>query len=125
MDLMWSVLSDADLHKRAAQSYKKVCQSIDLHGSEDHQIVLEAAKFWNEATTDGLPNVRAKADAEMAEVEEEHEAGHIKGNQYYVLRLINKCPKRGRIDNVLENLGEDYAHDCVHNLSDAEDYDGE
>ena len=32
MDLMLSVLSDADLHKRAAQGYKKVGQSIDLHG---------------------------------------------------------------------------------------------
>ena len=70
MDLMWGVLSDADLHKRAAQGYKKVRQSIDLHGSEDNQIVREAAKFWNEVTTDGFPNVRAKVDAEMADVQE-------------------------------------------------------
>ena len=44
MDLMWGVLSDADLHKRAAQGYKKVGQSIDIHGSEDNHIVREAAK---------------------------------------------------------------------------------
>ena len=61
----------------------------------------------------------------MAEVEEEYEAGHIKWNQYYVRRLINKYPKHGRIDTVLENLGEDYAHDCVLNLSDAAEDDRE
>ena len=93
MDLMWSVLSDADLHKRAARGYKKVGQSIDLHVSEDHQIVREAAKFWNEVTTDGLPNMRAKVDAEMAGAEENCEARHIKWNQYDVRRLINGYPQ--------------------------------
>ena len=125
MDLMWGVLSDADLWQRAAQGYKKVGQSIDLHGSEDNQIVREAAKFWNEVTTDGFPNMRAKVDAEMADVLENYEAGHIKWNQYYVRRLINEYPIHRRIDNVLENLGDDNAHDCVHNLSDAEEDDGE
>ena len=28
MDVMWGVLSDADLHKRAAQGYKKVGPSL-------------------------------------------------------------------------------------------------
>jgi hypothetical protein len=114
MDLMWGVMSDADLHKRAAQGCKKVGQSIDLHGSEDHQIVREAANCWNEVTTDGIPNMKAKVDAEMEEFEETHEAGHIKWNHDSVRRLINEYPKHRRIDNVLENLGDDDAHDYVH-----------
>ena len=69
--------------------------------------------------------MRAKVDAEMADVQEHDEAGHIKWNQYDVRRLINEYPKHWRIDNVRENLGDDYAHDCVHSLSDAEEDDGE
>ena len=71
------------------RALKKVGQSIDLHGSEDNQIVREAAKFWNEVTTDGFPNVRAKVDAEMPDGQGNYEAGHITWNQYDVRRLIN------------------------------------
>ena len=35
MLLMLEVLSDAQLHKRAAEGFKKVGQSIDLRGKED------------------------------------------------------------------------------------------
>ena len=125
LDLMWDVLSDADLHRQAAQGYKKVGQSIDLHGSEDNQIVREAGQFWNEVTTDGFPNMRAKVEAEMADVQENYEAGHIKWNKYDVRRLICKYPIHKHTDKVLDNLGDDYAHDAIHNLSDAEEDDGE
>ena len=86
MDLMLDIMSDTYLHKQAAQGYKKVHQSVDLHGSEDNQIVREAGKFWNEVTTDGLPNMRAKVDAEMAEVNENFDAGLIRWNKYYFRR---------------------------------------
>ena len=35
MSLMHEVLSDLSLHKRAAEGYKLVAQSIELHGAED------------------------------------------------------------------------------------------
>ena len=70
MDLMYLVLSDVELHKKAARGYEKVGQSIDLHGSEDNQIVREAATFWNAETTCGLANMRSKVNAEIAEVAE-------------------------------------------------------
>ena len=45
MDLMLDIMSDTDLHKQGAQGYTKVGQSVDLHGSEDNQIVREAGQF--------------------------------------------------------------------------------
>ena len=39
MDLMHSILCDKELHIKAAQGYKKVGQSIELHGAEDNLIV--------------------------------------------------------------------------------------
>ena len=58
MELMHSVLCDKELHRKAAQGYKKVGQSIDLHGKEDNLIVREAATYWNEQTTDGYHTMR-------------------------------------------------------------------
>ena len=66
MDLMWEVLSDEELHRKETLGYKKVGQSIDLHGREDNQIVREAATFWNAETTDGHPNMRSNINAEHA-----------------------------------------------------------
>ena len=63
MDLMWEVLSDAELHRKASQGYKQVGQSIDLLGKEDNQIVREAAKYWNEEATDGHLNMRHNISA--------------------------------------------------------------
>ena len=60
MEFMWEVLSDVELHRKAALGYKEVGQSIDLHGREDNQIVREAATSWNAETTDGHPNMRSK-----------------------------------------------------------------
>ena len=48
MDLMHEVLCDKELHAKAARVYKKVWQSIGLHGKDDNLIVREAAAFWNE-----------------------------------------------------------------------------
>ena len=61
MNLVWGVVSDADLHKRAAQSYEKFGRSIDLHGSEDNQMLREAAKFWNDVTTDEFPKYESQS----------------------------------------------------------------
>ena len=40
-------------------------------------------------------------------------------------RLIWQYPKHNKVDDVLENLGEDFSHDAVHNLSNAEEDDGD
>ena len=52
MLLMLEVLSDPQLHKQASEGYKKVGQSIDLHGKEDALVCREAGTFWNEETAD-------------------------------------------------------------------------
>ena len=70
MDLMWQILSDADLHKRGSEGYRQVGQSIDLHGQEDNQVVREAGTYWNEETSGGYANVRQNIDAEMVTVVE-------------------------------------------------------
>ena len=44
--LMFEVLSDNPLHKRASEGYKKVGQSIDLYGKEDELVCREAGTFW-------------------------------------------------------------------------------
>ena len=59
-DIMWLVLSDPALHVRASQGYKKVGQSVDLHGKEDSLICREAGIYWNEETTDKFANMREK-----------------------------------------------------------------
>ena len=45
MEVMFRVLSDPELHKSASAVYKKVGQSIDLHGTEDAMICREARGF--------------------------------------------------------------------------------
>ena len=84
MDLMWEVLSDVELHRKAALGYKKSGQRIDLYGREDNQIVREAAAFWNAETTDGHPNMRSNISADIAEVEEYFVAGNIAWSKYKV-----------------------------------------
>ena len=50
MVLMLQVLDDPQLHRRAAEGFKAVGQSIDLWGKEDSKITREAFTFWNEKT---------------------------------------------------------------------------
>ena len=125
MDLMYSVISDKELHKKAAQGFKKVGQSIDLHGKEDNLIVREAATYWNERTTDGYANMREKLNAEMAEVAEDFAEGHIQWNEQYVRGLIRPYPRHKAVDKVLETIGDHFSHDAIHDLSDAEEEEAE
>ena len=125
MDLMLEILSDKELHERAAYGYKKVGQSVDLYGAEDNLIVREAGKFWNMETSEGLANMRAKVNAEMEEVEIMYDAKDITWDKESVRRLINKYPEHKRTDKILANLGDDYGHNAIHHLSDVEEDDGE
>ena len=116
MMVMLGVLSDPSLHIHASKGFKKVGQSIDLHGEEDLEVCREAGVLWNEPTTDGYPNMRAKIDAELQDLKEEFEAGRLTWCERDVKRLISKYPARKKVDQVLENLGEDFYHDSVHHL---------
>ena len=71
LGIMLLVLSDPALHERASQGYKKVGQTVDLHGSEDALICREAGTFWNEETTDHYANMREKVNVELTAVAEE------------------------------------------------------
>ena len=95
---------------------KKVGQSIDLHGEDDLEVCREAGVLWNEPTTDGYPNVRAKIDAELQDLKDEFESGGLTWCERDVKRLIDPYPKHVRVDRVLENLGEDFYHDSIHRL---------
>ena len=60
--------------------------------------------------------MRAKIDAELQELKEEFDAGGITWSERDVKRLIAPYPKHEKVDQVLENLGEDFCHDSVHRL---------
>ena len=116
MTVMLGVLSDPALHIHASKGFKKVGDAVDLHGKEDLLICREAGVLWNEPTTDGYPNMRAKIDAELQDLKEEFDSGGITFCERDVKRLIDPYPKHDKVDRVLENLGEDFYHDSVHRL---------
>ena len=70
LELMWSVLADPDLHKHASDGFKKVGQSIDIHGAEDAMVCREAGNYWNAETSDHYASMRHKIDEELAAVAE-------------------------------------------------------
>ena len=120
MVLMFEVISNPDLHKRASEGYKKVGQSIDLHGREDAMVCREAGIFWNEETTDKFPNMRSKMDIELAAVAEEVARGGLTWCQRDVMRLITPYPPNRKVDRILDALAEDFYHDDVHALNNGE-----
>ena len=66
LEIMWDVLSDLAIHNSAVAGFKKTGVTVDLHGKEDALICREAAQFWNEPTSDGFANLRAKIDYESS-----------------------------------------------------------
>ena len=116
MVLMLEVLSDPALHMDASEGYKKVGQSIDLHGKEDALVCREAGDVWNEETTDKFPSMRPKIDAELAAVADEFHSGGITWCQQDVKRLITPYPAHHAV-----NIGEDFHHDDIHCLTNEDD----
>ena len=121
MELMLDVVKDPALHRNASEGYKKVGQSIDLHGTEDELICREAGTFWNEETTDKVSSMRPKINVELAAVADEYASGGITWCERDVLRLIPPYPPRAQVDRILQNLGEDFYYDDVHCLTNGED----
>jgi hypothetical protein len=120
MEVMFRVLSDPELHKSASAGFKKVGQSIGLHGAEDALICREAGVFWNEETTDTYSSMRPKIDAELATVASEFASGGIAWSEGDVKRLIMEYPPRPAVDRILDNLGEDFYHDAIHDIPDCD-----
>ena len=125
MELMWEVLADPALHQRASEGFKKVGQSIDLRGAEDALVCREAGAYWNEETSDHYASMRHKIDVELAAVAEEFSSGGIVWCKRDVQRLVSPYPAHRRADNILQNLGEDFFHDDLEHLSDAEEDDAD
>ena len=115
---MFEVLSDVELHKKAAEGFKKVGQSVDLHGKEDCLICREAGVYWNEETTDGYLTMRGRIDAELAAVAEEYESKRIAWCLRDVKRLIAPYPQRKEVDSVLEKLADEAYLDDIHDMED-------
>ena len=118
MCLMFEVLSDPALHRKASEGYKKVGASIDLHGTEDALVCREAGTFWNEETTDKYPSMRPKINAALADVTEEWETGGLVWSQEDAKRLITPYPVHKNVDSVLQRLGEDAGHDALEDIDD-------
>lgn len=117
MTLMLGVLSDPALHIHASKGFKKTGHTVDLlSNKEDFEICREAGALWNERTTDGYANMRAKIDAELQDLKDEFDSGGLTWCERDVQRLITPYPKHERHDKVLERLGEDFYHDSVHRL---------
>lgn len=114
MEVMRQILSDTQLHLNAAKGFKKVGFSIDLFGKEDHLVCREAGEFWNEVTTDGYPNMRAKINAELQAIDEEISAGSLPWCQASIDKLIRPWKPVKGMDDVLQRLGEDFYHDEIH-----------
>jgi len=122
MLIMLEVLSNPDIHLKAASGYLQTGESVDLFGDQDKEICKEAGIFWNEKTTDGFLTMRQKINVELAAVAEEYETGGLTWCRRDVERLIDPYPPRKKVDAVLAALGEDFYHDAVHtNFVEADD----
>ena len=114
MEMMFQVLSDPGVHLRAQQGYLKTGWTVAMDGAQDFEICREAATFWNEETTDGFANMRAKIDAELSAVAEEVASGGLKWCRRDVERLVSPYKKCHVADKILERMGDEYYHDAVH-----------
>ena len=104
LDLMTDVLKDLDLHRRAAEGYIKTGFTVPLDDpSRDADIVREAGAFWRDL------HMREKVNSAVAEVREEIAAGRFRWCFDDVRRLIELMPRRGRVDEILDNVGDDTA----------------
>ena len=101
IDIMTGVLSNTELHIKAADGYLKTGMTVALDGSQDQLIVREAGIFLTEL------GMRAKICSAVAEVREEVAANRLGWNVEDVKRLMKPYPKRSGVDETLERLGGD------------------
>ena len=99
---MIGVLRHKKLHVLAADGFRKagwLCSLDDATG--DEQILREAGSFWKER------NMRAKITTAVAAVRTEVSAGRLTWNYDDVQRLIMPYPRRSKVDDILERIGDD------------------
>ena len=101
MDMMTDVLSNTDLHLKAAEGYKHTGATVDIDGFEDNLICREAGDFWQEL------GMRAIIDEEVKMVREEATAGRLRWTAKHVRSLIHAYPAHKKVDQVLQNIGDD------------------
>ena len=95
IDVMIEVMSDLDLHLRAAKGYKYTGTTNNIDGSEDHLICREAKTFWVEL------NMREKINSAVADVEAQFEAGELPFDFPTIQSLIGSYPPRKQLDVLL------------------------
>ena len=100
VDMMVQVLSDPQIHLRAADGYKKTGATVALDGSEDHLIVREAGEFFREL------GMRELINREVSIVRNEAKAGRLRWTHHDINTLIQAYPQRKDIDDVLEAIAE-------------------
>ena len=81
-------------------------------------VVREAGVFWNEETTDGYVNMRAKINDELLPLEEEIKSKRLTWNQEAVRALIPAYRGRKEVDRVLAKVGSDFQYDDTHFVHD-------
>ena len=74
LDIMTKVMSDRDLHLKAARAYKHTDTTNALDGTDDGMIAGDAKVFWGEL------NMRHIIDEEGQEVERKWNAGELQWN---------------------------------------------
>ena len=98
IDMMAKVLSNPQLHLRAAEGYKGTGMTVAFDGTEDHKVCKEAGEFFRSL------NMREKIKREVALVEQEYQAGRLRWTYEDVYSLIRPYPAR-KGDDVLNAIG--------------------
>ena len=95
IDMMVEVLSDPNIHLRAAKGYVKTAVAVDLDGTQDTLIEREAAAFWRDL------DVRAKINADLAQVRVAFDSGHLRWTYEHVKGLILPYPPSKEEDPII------------------------
>ena len=91
VSIMCEVMSNKDLHLKAADAYKWTGTTNALDGTEDELIAGDARQFWDELDMRGVNKA-------MEEVEQEWKAGNLKWGFTKVYSLVGAYPPRGQMD---------------------------
>ena len=105
IDLMIEVMSQRELHVRAARGYKYTGTMVALDGSEDYKICREAKYFWSEM------DMRRHINAAVAEVEAKFQAGELPWSFKTVQSLLPNYPKTRHLDTLRRGQDDEATED--------------
>ena len=93
IDIMIEVMSDVNLHLRAARGYKYTGADVALlDDNEDAMICREAGTFWREM------NMRKEINTAVADVKQKWDDGLLKWNYKSVRAYLPDYPRKGQLD---------------------------